>query len=247
VLPIPKLRRSVRSFLRRLARRVDPPHPDQTVGNVTYSQHGEDLVLLVVFQTIGIARPRYLDIGAHHPLHISNTALFYQRGSRGVNVEANPNLIEAFLHCRPEDVTLNVAVADKPGQLDFYFIDDYSGRNTCDLATAEEFVRKNPGFAIRKKTSVPVTTVADIYQQHFSPGDVDLLSIDIEGLDRAVIESTFASGIRPKVVVVEVVSGGDSSQAEAIRTILELNGYFIFVRLCANYIAVRDEFRHLLC
>ncbi len=241
-----KLRRTIRTFARKIARRIDPPHPDQTMGNVTYAQHGEDVVLLGIFRQLGIARPGYLDIGAHHPLHISNTALLYELGSRGVNVEANPNLIDAFRDLRPDDTTLNVAVGATTGEIDFYFIDDFSGRNTCDRATAEDFVTNYPAFKIQKKQRVAVTTVETIYRNHFAPREIDLLSIDVEGMDREILESTFASGIFPKVVVAEILSGGGNNQGNEIRTVLESNGYFIYVRLGANYIGIRNEFRAAL-
>lgn len=240
------LRRAIRSVLRKIAYAINPPHPDQTLGNVSYAQHGEDIVLLGIFKQLGIERPRYLDIGAHHPIHISNTALLYEHGGRGVNVEANPHLIDAFHDLRPEDVTLNVAVGSAPGELDFYFIDDYSGRNTCDLQVAQDFVSKYPAFKIQRTTRVPVETVRCIYDKYFSPEEIDLLSLDVEGMDYEILASTFYSGIFPKVVVVEIVCGGDNSQANEMRTLLEQNGYFIHVRLGANYVGVRNEFRYQL-
>src|SRR5690606_9910227 len=71
-------------------------HPDQHYGHITYSQHGEDLLILNLFDQLQIKNPSYLDLGAHHPTDISNTKLLYDRGSRGVNIEANRHLIEAF-------------------------------------------------------------------------------------------------------------------------------------------------------
>lgn len=233
-------------MLRKVARAINPPHPDQTLGNISYAQHGEDIVLLGVFKQLDIQHPRYLDIGAHHPIHISNTALLYEHGGRGVNVEANPNLIDAFYDLRPEDVTLNVAVGATPGELNFYFIDDYSGRNTCDLQVAQDFVSKYPEFKIQRTTRVPVETVRNIYDKYFSPNEIDLLSLDVEGMDYEILSSAFHSKVFPKVVVVEIVCGGDNSQADQMRHLLEQNGYFIHVRLGANYVGVRNEFRHHL-
>src|SRR5215831_18702667 len=94
-------------------------HPDQAFGHTTYSQCGEDLLVANIFTLIGIPTPSYLDVGAHHPLHVSNTALLYARGSRGINVEANPELIPAFHTLRPGDVTVNVGVGPQRGRLNF--------------------------------------------------------------------------------------------------------------------------------
>ena len=42
----------------------------------SYSQCGEDLLVDYIFKLRGIERPSYLDIGAHDPYYLSNTALF---------------------------------------------------------------------------------------------------------------------------------------------------------------------------
>ncbi len=85
-------------------------HPHQWYGGRTYAQHGDDLAIINLFNCLRIQQPSWLDIGAHHPFHLSNTALLYQRGSRGINVEANPALMEAFKLHRPEDKNVCVAV-----------------------------------------------------------------------------------------------------------------------------------------
>ena len=47
----------------------------------SYSQCGEDLLVALVLQLIRGSRPKkYLDIGANHPLNLSNTALLYADG-----------------------------------------------------------------------------------------------------------------------------------------------------------------------
>ena len=102
-------------------------------GNVTYSQHGEDLFLLNIFHLLGIEKPSYLDIGCHHPTIDSNTALLYQRGSRGINIDANPLLIPQFDEQRPEDINLNIGIGANPGKATFYQVDDRSGLNSFSL------------------------------------------------------------------------------------------------------------------
>src|SRR5262249_38551597 len=115
-------------------------HPDQRYGHLTYSQHGEDLVFVALFEQIGVDRPSYLDIGAHHPVNCSNTALLHRRGSRGVNIDANPDVMDAFRRERPQDANINVGVAGTSGSMTFYRIDAFSGRNTFSKEAAEKFV-----------------------------------------------------------------------------------------------------------
>ena len=73
---------------------------------VSYSQKGEDLIIKHIFDGLGIVEPSYLDIGAHHPYHISNTALFYKNGSRGINIEPDPDLFVEINRVRKEDINL---------------------------------------------------------------------------------------------------------------------------------------------
>lgn len=73
----------------------------------SYAQHGEDVLIFDFFKTwLKIKNPTYIDIGAHHPYEISNTAIFYENGCRGVNIEANPILFENFKHERPNDINI---------------------------------------------------------------------------------------------------------------------------------------------
>src|SRR5690242_3324544 len=64
----------------------------------SYSQEGEDRILHSIFETV--ADGFYVDIGAHHPKRFSNTYLFYQRGWRGINVDAMPGSMVRFKRVR---------------------------------------------------------------------------------------------------------------------------------------------------
>ena len=212
-------------------------HPDQAFGPLTYAQFGEDLILANIFALRGIEKPSFLDIGAHHPVNCSNTALLYARGARGICVEANPNLIQAFQRLRPEDSIINIGCGTAEGKLDFYMIDQASGRNTFDRATAEAFVAAHPEFRIRETRAIPVLTLDQIVATYCEGIWPDLLSLDIEGLDYAVLQAAHFDGVRgPKVICVETVSGADHRQDAAIETLLTDRGYRVLGRTVANVI-----------
>jgi len=208
--------------------------PDQWFGPNTYSCAGEDLMIANLFHLMGIERPSYLDIGAHHPFIISNTALLYSRGSRGVNVEANPNLIPAFLHHRPEDVNVNMGVALAKGTQKFYMWDDGSGRNTF----SEEASKK---MAVLTKTiDLPVTTLNAIVDQYCNGAFPDLLTVDIEGLDFAVLSSAvFYDWSKPKIICVEAWLGDD--QTSKFVEMMKPNGYSLVCRIAMDLIFIQTE------
>lgn len=72
----------------------------------SFAQNGEDVLIFNLFQRLGYNKPSFIDIGAHHPYNISNTAVFHLNGCKGVNIEANPNLIEEFYKERPNDINI---------------------------------------------------------------------------------------------------------------------------------------------
>ena len=218
-------------------------HPDQRFGGVTYAQHGDDIVIRCVFDSLGIDNPSYLDIGAHHPSNISNTKLFYDAGSRGINVEANPNLFSQFMVDRPYDINLNFGVGKQAGFIPFYMIDNYSGRNSFDFETVNAFIQDYPEFSIKQVVDLPVMTVAQILQNRAVP---DFLTIDVEGLDYDILKSIDFKRYPFKVICVEVGGSDKINYADAVSSLLEENNYFSLIRCGANLIFVAKQYEHLV-
>lgn len=214
-------------------------HQDQLFGHTTYAQHGDDIVLRCFFDSIGIDKPSYVDIGAHHPLNISNTALFYTTGSRGVNIEPNPSLFVEFLKQRPEDINLNIGIADKSGFLDFYMIDEYSGRNTFDANAAQQFCLDFPEFSISSVRQIPVKTLDEVLP--FTP---DFLTLDAEGLDLQILKSINFSKHSFKAICVEWSSANGSILSD-LKSLLETKGYVTLMKCGGNIIFIKKEYELL--
>lgn len=216
-------------------------HADQAYGHLTYAQFGEDLIIANIFTMLGIQAPSYIDVGAHHPLNVSNTALLHARGSKGINVEANPDLIPAFQKYRPGDITLNVGVGRQAGRLKFYRIDAYSGRNTFSKEVAEAFTREHPQFRVNDVLDIDILPLNDIIQRHAGGVFPDFLTIDVEGLDYDVLDAADFSRSRPKVICVEAVSGADSDDSSRLLNLLKSKGYEAYTRTLGNLIMVDGE------
>lgn len=205
---------------------------DTLNGHRTTADHGEDVILKVLFDTLGILKPSYLDVGAFDPFHISNTALLYATGSRGINVEANAELLEMFRKYRPEDVNLNCAVGPER------------------VASRTLYVSENPGLSSLRKDlvddlietlEVPTWTIQDILDGHADGKWPDLLTIDIEGEDLAVLEQALPyAGPGPIVVCVEWLRCTHDSSKEW-REFMPARNYTLFVRTRSNMIWVRQE------
>lgn len=212
-------------------------HPHQWYGGRTYAQHGDDLALLNIFGCLRISKPSYLDIGAHHPFELSNTALLYARGSRGINVEANPALIPAFEKYRPEDKNVCVAVGPRSGSAKLNRINATSGCNS--LLPIEGHGK------LLDAVEVPVLTIGEIVSIYAGGCWPDLLSMDIEGMDLAVLYSADFRNSGPKVICAEAVSSSGNISSE-LREMMPPRGYFLHSWAGSNMLFVRAELKDWL-
>jgi FkbM family methyltransferase len=168
--------------------------------NLAYSQDGEDMILRRLFE--GKVRGFYVDVGAHHPYRFSNTCYFFRRGWTGINIDPNPDAIGAFRRDRPSDINVCVGVSDKAGELSFHFFNE-PALNTFDPDLAAERARL-PDYWLAEIRSVPVRRLDDLLTEYL-PRDqeIDFLSIDVEGMDLAVLRSSDWSRFRPRILLVE--------------------------------------------
>ena len=176
-----------------------PSRLAREIPRVSYAQNREDILLDRLF---GDHVGRYMDVGSCHPVVDSNTQFFYERGWRGVNFEPSFSSFQLFLDHRPEDLSLNLAVSDFDGELTFYEVQDHginNGTSTLSAEIAEGYRQRGLDVAERR---VPVRTIRSLIDTHgIEPPD--LLSIDVEGHEAAVIRGTPLDSWRPRVLVVE--------------------------------------------
>jgi FkbM family methyltransferase len=172
----------------------------------SYASDGQDFVVKNIFDALGVKNPSYIDAGAFHPQKYSNTSMLYRNGSRGINIEANPKLIEAFTEMRPNDVTINAGIGTMPGELPFYVFDDESAINS--FVENEVIYRKNQDgrLSVKDIFTVPVITLQSVVDGYRGGAWPEYLDTDIEGMDYDVLKScNFDSILQP--------SGGGQPQS----------------------------------
>lgn len=202
-------------------------------GDKSYSQHGEDFMLLNLTELLDIPKARWIEFGSNNPEIDSNTKLLYDRGHRGVNVEANPNLIQAFYERRPEDINLNVGVGVNSGILPFYMVDDHSGLNSFCKAEIERI-----NMPITKVLDLPVRTVKDLLDTYCGGIWPEILFTDVEGLDHDILASCeFTSDNKPHLICSEIRPW----ESQRTKDLLISKGYFVYCRMTANLIFIRNE------
>jgi FkbM family methyltransferase len=208
-------------------------------GERSYAQSGEDIILRHLFDIIGVAVPMYLDIGANHPVYLSNSYLFYRQGSRGVCIEPDPTLAADFRRKRPRDTVMGVGVANQPGELEFFVM---SVRSLNTFSAEEAHRSELLGHRIEKRLKIPVITVNDALGQ--CDPIPDFVSIDVEGLDEAVVSSIDFDRFRPAAFCVETLTyaeKGEGKKKETIFKIFSQNGFFPYADTHVNTIFVEEQ------
>jgi FkbM family methyltransferase len=207
----------------------------------SWSQCGEDLILRYLFDLLRIARPTYIDIGAHHPWYYNNTYLFYRQGARGVNVEPDPALHAGLRRWRRRDVNLNAGVGPTEAELEFYVMSSRT-LNTFSAAEARKYVEQH-GQRIVDTRRIRVETFAQVVDTHMGRTP-DLVSLDVEGLELDILRSIDFSMYRPHVFCIETLSyaAGDGSGVKnsEIHALMLENGYLLHADTYINsiYVAV---------
>jgi FkbM family methyltransferase len=206
-----------------------------------YAQAGEDLLIRFLFGMLEIERPTYLDIGAFHPWRYSNTALLYLDGSRGINVEADPDSAALIRRHRPHDQTLAVGCGPEPGRMTFFRMSAPT-LNTFSRAAAEAAVEESGGrYQVTSTVAVEIRTVAQILAGRPCP---DLVSLDVEGMDVDILRTLPTWGGRPAVVCVETATYSETGGSRKLTEPAELlarHGYIQFADTWMNTIFVRDD------
>ncbi|MBI1395524.1 MAG: FkbM family methyltransferase [Betaproteobacteria bacterium] len=206
----------------------------------SYAQCGEDMIVRFVFDALGVDRPFFLDLGAHHPTYLSNTYALYRGGSRGVNVDASPAAIAAFRRARPRDVNLNVGVGPEAAELVFYEMSEPT-LSTFSEAQARRY-EADGNAKVTGTRRVPVRTFRELVDEHCERPP-DFVSLDVEGLDVAILKSIDFATCRPTVFCVETLTYSSRRQGDRIGEIDDLMvgaGYMRYADTHVNTIYVLE-------
>ena len=208
-------------------------------GRISYAQCGEDLILAHVFRCLGIAAPRYLDIGAHAPAYLSNPYYFYRLGSRGVLVEPDPALVGELRRRRPGDVCVNAGVGAVSDPAATFFVMSSRVLSTFSRPDAERCAGYGT-VRIERTVPVPVLAIGELLRRHCAEPP-HLVSIDVEGGETAIVAGFDFAICRPAVFCVETVSyTEDKSERKngEVGALLEARGYFAYADTYINTIFV---------
>jgi FkbM family methyltransferase len=170
---------------------------------ISYSRNFEDVILQRVLADVKDGC--YVDAGASHPVSDSNTYAFYEKGWRGIAIDAI-DYGEAWREERIEDIFVNAALGAKPGEMTFHVF-----RETPQISTGSQAslaLWREDGRAPDTALVVPVLTLDGLLEEHLQGRVLHLLAIDVEGMEKEVLAGLDLRKYRPWVVIVEATRPG---------------------------------------
>lgn len=222
----------------------------------TVSQSGEDAIIAYILMVLGIdySTEKYLDLGANHARTLSNTYGLYERGMRGVLVEANRALIDELEKYREEDVIIHKCVSTKTGDKVPFYIMSGDGLSCMDREIVDQMISINPNLFLECEEQIETISVNDILSTYFEKGPI-VLNIDIEGLEYDILSGLDYEKYAPFIIVVEQIdyslSIAERKRDTKIDELLKNKGYFEYAFTGINSIYVNrkklEEYRNENC
>lgn len=161
--------------------------------SMNYGQDSEDAYLR---EKIGNkTKGFYVDIGAHHPMRFSNTYWAYLIGWNGINIEPNEDLYELLNKYRERDINLNCGVSNEERILKYYKFGEPAFNTFC----TEEFEGIRKPIEIKEVQVYRLSTILEKYNVK----EIDILNIDVEGLEEDILISNNWDKYTPKYIIVE--------------------------------------------
>jgi FkbM family methyltransferase len=183
-----------------------------------YSQFGEDkwIVEHITLPKIGV----FVDVGAGHPTNLSNSYYFERQGWDVYCIDGDSRQVDLLKERRTN--VIKAVVSDEPGETRFK-------KTTLDLSHITDSVL--PGT--EPVTAVTLQSILDEY----NIGKINILNVDVEGHELAVLRSFDIEMHSPDVIIVEYNTLGRKHDVE-IKDYLV--GYKEATRIGANLIMVKN-------
>lgn len=172
------------------------------------THNGEDRILDAILgpQQCGF----YLDVGANDPYTTSNTHHLYQRGWRGIDIEANPQWLERLKAAHPANLIYNVCASDRYGSTHLYRFKQHENDTMIpSINVALQQSGKNPIERVNVQ-SMPLDSILDaaigFWPWQNNKSVIDFVSIDVEGAEGQVLAGFNLSRWKPNVLCIETTN-----------------------------------------
>lgn len=210
----------------------------ERIVSYSYPTENEDIILYHVLKDE--TDIFYIDIGCNEPTIGSVTKLLYEkRNAHGINVDIENSMIELTNLERTRDINLCIGVGEKEGIAKFCTQGEFGGLST--MIKDNEFVKNKDYKEIR------ITTLERLCDEYILKGQsITFLKIDVEGMEKSVLNGANFTKYRPKIVIVEsTLPCTDIPSYQDWEYILHNNNYHFVYEHGVNRYYVSDENSYL--
>ena len=200
-----------------------------------YGQYGEDSLLWQLFRDTKSGY--FVEVGVMEGIRFSNTYFFEQAGWKGICIEPHPDYINLLRENRPNSTVIQAAIGNNnKEEVDFYIT------NRASMSTLhkelEGFFRSHykSWFHGFEKIKVSLIILNSVLKKYNAPAPIDILSIDVEGAEKDVLENFDIKKYSPRVIIAEI-----SVRREPVEEYMKKNGYILCCANPSNAIYCRDE------
>ena len=202
------------------------------IKRASYSQDQEDLFINDYFKNID--NGFYLDIGCYHPIKYSNTALLYNRGWQGINIDMNQTSIDLFNILRKKDKNICAAISSSNKEVTQYIDHLYSPVNTIDKNFSQVISKRFQTKPFNEKKIFANTFSEIVKKYEIEIVKIDFLNIDVEGHDYDVLKGIDLLNIKPKIICIEIDNHEKNLNNENIKKHLIKFNYKLIKRIGFN-------------
>ena len=185
----------------------------EAIGIRRYSRPALDGLDWQLEQYVDFDGGFFVEAGANDGVMYSNTYYLERfRGWRGLLIEGIPELAKQCQKNRPRSTVVQAALVEAASPGDTVEM-HYAGLMSAvtgamdEAGGTEAHVRRGleiQGIKTTYVVRVPARTLTDVIQQQHPEGDIDLLSLDVEGMEAQVLRGLDFSRYAPRFLCIEV-------------------------------------------
>ena len=165
---------------------------------ISYAQNLEDVMLQRALSHV--EEGFYVDVGANDPTCDSVTRAFYDRGWTGINVEPDKKYYNKLVECRPRDTNIQLLIGERACEKEFYTT-SIRGLSTAIRHIANQYIEAGQEVVSQKIKQIPLTKLFETYVNR----EVHFLKIDVEGMEKAVLDGMDFVKYRPWILLIESI------------------------------------------